>query len=128
MAPEQRVVAVPARAGTRLVGLQQDADVEVLDGCALKLLKVLCPRVRAAAEARVDAVDDPAGFKLPGEKVDAVIDQATAPGVIGKLCSSLVPIEGKGKCSQYWSSSWSSHGALLTVRLPPHRRWTGPGR
>jgi len=73
MAAEQIVFA--SGIATSLVGLQQDADVEVLNCGALKELEVLGPRVGTSAKARVDAIDNAAIVQLILQEGDAAVDQ-----------------------------------------------------
>jgi hypothetical protein len=90
MASQQAVLLAPTQTWVGLVGLEQDADVEMLNGCALKALKVLCPRVRAAAEAGVDAIDDVAGVELALQERNALVDELQISGVISELGCPLV--------------------------------------
>lgn len=91
MAPEQRVAWPSFRVMLLcFVGLEQDADVQVLDGGALELLEVVGSGVCTPTEARVDAVDC-GGLELAFQEGNALVQPLPDQRVIRELDCSVVP-------------------------------------
>jgi len=77
----KQIILVPGVAAT-LVGLEKNADIEMLDGGALETFKVLGPGVGTSAESGVDAVNDMASGELGLEEGDALVDPIQVFGCI----------------------------------------------
>lgn len=58
---------------TTLIGLQQYANVEMLDCCALESFEILGARVGTAAKAGIHAINNMTRLKLALEKRDRVV-------------------------------------------------------
>lgn len=93
MAAQQLVIlAVPFIFRVSLVGFQQDADIEMLDGCILQALKVLRARVGAAAKPGVNAIDDLAQLELMLQEVNAFQDLLLSDRVGRQLGWNAAPV------------------------------------
>jgi hypothetical protein len=90
MASQQPIVSTRTRTWVRLVGLEQDADIQMLNCCTLKALKMLCSRVCASSKASVDPIDDVAGCELSLHKGNALVDQLKNLGLISESGCPLV--------------------------------------
>lgn len=67
-----------------LVGFEEDANVEMLDGGALETLVIAGSCIGAATETGRDAIDDIPVGQFPLEKVDAVLHFPMDAGLVAK--------------------------------------------
>lgn len=105
---------------SQLPGFQQDADVQMLDCCALEALKVLGSCVGAAAKAGVDAIDDVAGLELSLQEGNAVVHDLEILWIVREASIGIVSV----RRLTIRMVERSRGIVLLTMRQPRRRQWS----